>query len=48
MGKNKAGRKGKMVERKEGQENVHVHVTKRTSVVAQTVKCVPAMWETWV
>ena len=48
MGKRKAGRKGKMVERKEGQENVHVDVTKRTSLVAQTVKCPHTMWETWV
>ena len=32
MGKRKTGRKGKMVERKEGQENVHVDVTKRTSL----------------
>ena len=48
MGKRKAGRKGKMVERKEGQENVHVSVTKRTSLVVQTVKCLPTMWETWV
>ena len=47
MGKRKAGRKGKMVERKEGQENVHVSVTKRTSLVVQTVKCLPTMWETW-
>ena len=37
-----------MVERKEGQENVHVDVTKRTSLVAQTVKCLHTMWETWV